>query len=161
MNIFFKEHQEILKSLLKHHVDFMLIGGYAVNFYGYNRATGDMDIWIAPDNTNKESLLQALSALGFDNEGVETIRSWDFTHPQKFPIGSDREPNKTEFMTHISGISYSEAKENKIIADIDGLQLPLIHYNHLIQNKKSTGRNKDMADVEYLEKILLLKNKKS
>lgn len=74
-------------------------------------------------------------------------------------MGSDREPNKTEFMTHISGISYSVAKENKIIADIDGLQLPVIHYNHLIQNKKSTGRTKDIVDVKYLEKIVLLKNK--
>ena len=159
MNIFFKEHQEILNALLKHHVNFMLIGGYAVNYYGYHRTTGDMNIWLEPSNENKESLLQALTALGFDEEGINTVRSWDFTKPQKFHIGSDDQPDKTEFMTHISGIAFQNAAEQKIIADIDGLRLPMIHYNGLIQNKKSTGRTKDLADVEYLETIMHLKNK--
>lgn len=160
MNIFFKEHQLILNALLKHNVDFMLIGGYAVNYYGYNRTTGDMDIWLNPDNVNKELLLEALSELGFDKEGIDTIRSWDFSKPQKFHIGSQQQPDKTEFMTHISGIAFADAKEKRITADIDGLPLPLIHYNSLIQNKKSTGRLKDAADVEYLEKIMHLKGRK-
>lgn len=159
MNIFFKEHHDILQALLLHHVNFMLIGGYAVNYYGYNRTTGDMDIWLQPTNENKELLLQALSALGFDEEGMEIIRQWDFTLPQKFHIGTDRQPDKTEFMTHISGVNYSLASENKILADMDGLKLPIIHYNNLIQNKKSTGRTKDTSDIEHLEKIMHLKNR--
>lgn len=159
MNIFFKEHQEILMALLKYRVNFMLIGGYAVNYYGYHRTTGDMDIWLEPSNENKELLLQALTALGFDEEGIEIINGWDFTKPQKFHIGSDDQPDKTEFMTHISGITYQNAAELKLIVDIDGLHLPMIHYNSLIQNKKSTGRTKDLADVEYLEKIMLLKKR--
>ncbi len=159
MNIFFKEHQEILMALLKYRVNFMLIGGYAVNYYGYHRTTGDMDIWLEPSNENKASLLQALTDLGFDEKGINTVRSWDFTKPQKFHIGSDGQPDKTEFMTHISGIMFQNAAEKKIITDIDGLRLPMIHYNSLIQNKKSTGRTKDLADVEYLEKIMHLKNK--
>ena len=79
MNIFYQEHRIILKTLLEHRVDFILIGGYAVNYYGYNRVTGDMDIWLAPDNDNKEMLLKALASLGFDEDGINTIRSWDFT----------------------------------------------------------------------------------
>lgn len=159
MNIFFKEHQEILMALIKYRVNFMLIGGYAVNYYGYHRTTGDMDIWLEPSNENKELLVQALTALGFDEAGIHTIRSWDFSKPQKFQVGNDSQPDKTEFMTHISGITYQNAAELKIIVDIDGLHLPMIHYNSLIQNKKSTGRTKDLADVEYLEKIMLLKNR--
>ena len=60
MNIFFKEHHEILAALLKHRVNFMLIGGYAVNYYGYHRTTGDMDIWLEPSNENKEMLNRPL-----------------------------------------------------------------------------------------------------
>jgi len=159
MNIFFKEHQEILATLLKHKVSFMLIGGYAVNYYGYNRVTGDMDIWIEPSNENKELLLQALTAIGFDDDGIAIIRSWDFSVPQLFHIGDSSQPDKTEFMTHITGVDYLIAYSNRIMADLDGLMLPIIHYNNLIQNKKSTGRSKDNADVEYLEKITLLKKK--
>ena len=159
MNIFYKEHQDILKALVHHKVDFILIGGYAVNYYGYNRATGDMDIWLNPINENKEVLINALISLGFDEEGIAIIQSWDFSVPQKFHIGSEHQPDKTEFMTQISGVSYNFAGDHKVFANIDGLELPIIHYNNLIQNKKSTGRTKDLADVEYLEKIMHLRNK--
>lgn len=159
MYIFYKEHRIILEALLRNQVDFILVGGYAVNYYGYNRITGDMDIWIKPDNENKERLLQSLSSLGFDDEGISIIRSWDFTKPQKFHIGNDKLPDKTEFMTHISGIKYAEADEKKIKAKLDNIELPIIYYHYLIQNKKATGRLKDSADVEYLEKIMLLKKR--
>lgn len=159
MNIFYNEHRLILKALLKYQVDFMLVGGYAVNYYGYNRVTGDMDIWLNSDNNNKELLLNALSDLGFDEEGIATIRSWDFTRPQKFHIGDESHPDKTEFMTHISGVKYQDAKKISVRADIDGFVLPIIHINSLLQNKKATGRSKDIVDAEYLEKIIELKKK--
>lgn len=159
MNILYSEHRLILKTLLTHRVDFILVGGYAVNYYGYNRVTGDMDIWLKPDNDNKEMLLAALTSLDFDEEGIATIRSWDFARPQKFHIGHEKQPDKTEFMTHISGVTYEEAKKEHIIARIDEMELPMIHYNNLIRNKKSTGRTKDLADVEYLEKIMQLRKK--
>ena len=153
------DFKDFLKLLNRHRVEYLLIGGYAVNYYGYHRTTGDMDIWLEPSNTNRDLLLRALTKLGFDEAGINTIRSWDFTQPQKFHIGSDSQPDKTEFMTHISGVLFQDAALQKNYADIDGLQLPFIHYNNLILNKKSTGRTKDLADVEYLEKILHLKNK--
>lgn len=48
MNIFLEEHRKFLFLLIKHHVEFILIGGYAVIIYGYERGTGDMDIWLKP-----------------------------------------------------------------------------------------------------------------
>jgi len=159
MNILYGEHRLVLETLLQHRVDFMLIGGYAVNYYGYNRVTGDMDIWLKPGNENKELLLAALLKLGFDEEGIATIRSWDFNQPQKFSIGNDGRPDRTEFMTHISGVRYEDASLLQLTANIDELALPIIHYNSLIQNKKSTDRIKDAADVEYLERIMHLKGK--
>ena len=56
-------------------------------------------------------------------------------------------------MTHISGVKYEEAKALVVTADIDGIALPVIHINSLIQNKKASGRLKDLADAEQLEKI--------
>lgn len=61
MNIFFKDHQEILNALLQKGVSFILSGCYAVNYYGYNRATSDLDIWLKPDNDNKTLLLTAFA----------------------------------------------------------------------------------------------------
>jgi predicted nucleotidyltransferase len=159
MNIFYDEHRLLLKTLLDHHVDFILIGGYAVNYYGYNRVTGDMDLWLQPSNDNKERMLSALRKLGFDDEGISTIRNWDFTTAQKFYVGVKTRPDRTEFMTHVSGISYETGKQNLTSAEIDGLWLPIISMNNLIRNKESTGRLKDQVDIEYLKKIMELKTK--
>ena len=60
MNLFIEEHQELIKNLLQAHVDFIIIGGYSVIFYGYRRATGDIDIWLKPDNENKRKVISVL-----------------------------------------------------------------------------------------------------
>lgn len=158
MNVLYNLHRAVLKKFQKKQVNCILVGGYAVNYYGYNRVTGDMDIWLQPDNDNKKLLLVALQELGYDDEGLKIIDSWDFTKPQLFHIGN--KPDLTDFMTHISGVNYETAKQNAIQAIIDGLNLHIIHLNNLIENKNATGRLKDLTDVEYLQKILMLKNKK-
>ncbi len=54
INILLEEHQQILLALAKYEVNFMLIGGYAVIHYGYERTTGDMDIWLQLGNENRD-----------------------------------------------------------------------------------------------------------
>jgi hypothetical protein len=124
MNIFYDAHKLVLQKLLDKQVNFILVGGYAVNYYGYNRVTGEMDVWLQPDNSNKKLLLIALPELGFDEEGITIIDSWDFTKPQLFHIGE--KPDLTDFMTHISGVKYDIAKRNSTLANIDGL-VPIHH----------------------------------
>ncbi len=87
MNIFSEESTLILTKMADKQVDFMLVGGHAVIYHGYNRLTGDMDIWLKPDNDNKKLLLEALTDIGFDERGISIINSWDFTKPQIFHIG--------------------------------------------------------------------------
>jgi len=158
MNIFLDAHRTVLQMLIKKGVDFMLIGGYAVNYYGYNRTTADMDVWLNPNNENKQALLKTLSALDFDSEGIAIIEKWNFEEPQKFHVF--KKPFQTEFMTHISGVQYKDAKTVAVSAIVDGLALSIIHLNTLIINKRATGRTKDLADAEYLEKIIDLKKKR-
>jgi len=155
MNIFIDNHRLVLEKMIETKVDFILIGGYAVNYHGYNRTTADMDVWIQPKNENKKLLLRALAELDFDDAGIATIDTWDFEKPQLFSIFE--KPLQTEFMTHISGVQYEDAKALMIRVDIDGITIPVIHFNNLIQNKKASGRPKDIADVEQLERIRLLK----
>jgi hypothetical protein len=70
MNILLEKHKEFLIDLIKGNVHFILIGGYAVIYHGYVRATGDMDIWIKPDNENKEKLLVILENHGISKESI-------------------------------------------------------------------------------------------
>ena len=151
MNLFLDSHQELIVMLLRHNVDFIIIGGYAVIFHGYHRTTGDVDIWLKPENDNKWKLLKALEDFGIEDEAMRELAKLDFEHHLAFHIGS--EPEKIEFLTHISGVQFDEANREKILADIDLLKIPFLHFNHLILSKINTGRLKDQADIEELQKI--------
>ena len=150
MNLFIESHQIWLKKLLAANVDFIIVGGYSVIFHGYKRTTGDIDVWLKPTNQNKEKLLSVL-AEEFDEDDVKQIATLDFTKHMVFSIGD--EPEKIDFLTYINQVSYDEAEALKIIADIDDLKIPFIHLNHLVLSKFNTGRLKDKADIEMLQKI--------
>jgi hypothetical protein len=65
MNFTHPAHQEMIIHLLDHKVDFILIGGYAVIYHGYVRATGDMDVWLRPTNEKQNQAFDGLSNNGF------------------------------------------------------------------------------------------------
>ena len=69
---------EFLKLLSDHHVEYLLIGGYAVGYYGYPRATGDMDIWIACEERTAEQMVQVYREFGL----VEGIQPSLFLNPR-------------------------------------------------------------------------------
>jgi hypothetical protein len=62
-DLFDKDHQKFIKLLNKFKVEYLLIGGVAVNLYGYSRGTGDIDVCIGPSNSNKEKLIAAVENL--------------------------------------------------------------------------------------------------
>jgi predicted nucleotidyltransferase len=157
MNIFVESHQKLLKSLIQHEVNFLLIGGYAVIYYGYKRTTGDMDLWFEPSNENKEKLVPVLQEFGFDNDGIAHIAQLDFTKHLAFHFWE--EPERVDCLTKISNVEFSEAFKQKLIADIEGIAVPIIQYKHLIMSKMTSDRLKDRADVEELQKIEAIRNR--
>ena len=157
MDIFFEPHRQILTALQQFDVRFILIGGYAVNFHGYNRTTGDMDLWLQPVEENKEKLLAMLQQLGFDKESMEYVQSLNFSDPQTFSMGEP--PAQIDFMTRITGVEFDEADKEKILADVDGIKLPVLQLNHLVRSKISNNRTKDKLDVEELQKIIAQRKK--
>lgn len=151
MNLFIEKHQDLLKELLLKKVDFIVIGGYSVIFHGYARSTGDVDLWLRPDNVNKLKLLGVLRQMNFDEEDIQHIAELDFTKYIVFSMWD--EPEKVDFLTRISMLEFEQADQRKIIADIDGISVPFLHLNDLVLSKFNTGRLKDKADVEELQKI--------
>jgi len=151
MNLFIEKHQDLLKELLLRNVDFIVIGGYSVIFHGYARSTGDVDLWLKPDNINKLKLLDVLKQMDFDEEDIQHIAELDFTKYIVFSMWD--EPEKVDFLTRISMIEFEQADQRKIIAAIDGIKVPFLHLNDLVLSKFNTGRLKDKADVEELQRI--------
>ena len=150
-NVFNIDFLEFLELLDNHEVEYLLVGGYAVILHGYARSTGDMDLWIEPSNDNKLKLIDVLIEFEFDINGIEHIKKLDFTKHLAFHFWE--EPERVDCLTKISNIDFNEAFNQKVIADIEGILVPIIQYKHLILSKLSTDRLKDKADVEELQKV--------
>ena len=157
MDILTKAHKKFLIDLLDANVSFLLIGGYAVNFHGYARYTSDMDLWLKPDEINKNNFIEFLRRRNFNAESLEHLQQLDFTIANAFHIGQAE--TKIDFLTKVVGVKYDEANEQKVFLPLGNRQIPVIQYHHLILSKMSTSRIQDIADVEQLQNINKFKKK--
>ena len=159
INVLLDEHQQMLSALIKHNVNFMLVGGYAVIHYGYERTTGDMDIWLQMGNENRDKLINALIDFGIEEEGLEKLKKVDFTGPiQTIHIGLP--PRSIDFLTLISNVKFEDAILNVNYFQLENITVPVIHYNDLILSKLTSNRIKDKADIEELQRINKYRNNK-
>ncbi len=157
MNFTHPAHKEMILAMLKHEVEFLLIGGYAVIFHGYIRATGDMDVWLKPTDENKERLLNAFKEMEFELDGLKQLRLMDFTDVVVFHIGD--EPERIDFLSKVQGLNFEKAFADRRFLTIQGKEVPFLNLDDLIVSKLLAGRLKDQADVEELQKIAALRSK--
>jgi hypothetical protein len=146
-NVFNIDFLEFLELLDKHEVEYLLVGGYAVILHGYSRSTGDMDLWVnqTTENYNKLKLV-------YTNFGAPIFSIEDF-ESDKFDVWSiGVEPRKIEILTKVSGLEFTESKKNCENINFDKFKIPYIDFEDLMKNKRTTGRLKDLADVEQLMK---------
>jgi hypothetical protein len=143
-----QDFKEFLSLLNSARIEYLLIGGYAVNLHGYHRATKDMDVWIATKPQNLSKLIDVLVQFGFK---AGSLRPEDFTGEQSvFRMGVP--PCRLELLTRISGVDFDSCHQRRVMMNVDGIDVPVISYEDLKQNKISSDRLKDKADVEELER---------
>lgn len=137
----FKEFLSLLNSAM---IEYLVVGGYAVNYYGVVRSTGDLDIWIAVHPANVERVVSVLKAfgLGAANPTVEML-----TKPGAL-IRMGVPPVRVEVLTAISGVEFAACYARRTQAELGGVPVPMIHIDDLLRNKTAAGRPKDMADVQ-------------
>jgi hypothetical protein len=131
-------------------VDHLLVGGFAVSLHGYPRATGDMAVWIAVHPENARKLVRTLHEFGFTSEDI--VPELFMEEDRIVRLGEP--PLRVELLTSISGVTFAEAFADRILAQIDGLQVNVISRQHLRQNKRASGRTKDLSDLEELDQHL-------
>ena len=140
------DYIDMLKCLNKAGVDYILVGGWAVNMYGYIRATVDLDIWILADADNAKKVYSAVAEFGAP---VSEMKPEEFAeYGMIFQIGVA--PCRVDIISKISGVSYADAITRAVPKTIDGIPVRIISLEDLIANKKASGRAKDLADVEVL-----------
>ena len=143
-----EDYKEMLENLLNEGVAFILVGAYALATHGFPRATGDMDIWVKPDEENSQKTYRALAKFGAP---VNEISEDEFSQPGLiFQIGVV--PRRIDIITKISGVEFDEADADKIVVNLEELKIPVLSIDLLIRNKLATGREKDLLDAKLLKK---------
>ena len=115
-----------MRLLNFHKAEYLLIGGFAVGYHGYPRATGDMDIWIAVSPENAEKMLTVLKEFGFDVPGL----SADLFLKKRQVIRMGMPPIRIEVLTDISGVSFDECDDKRVTDFIDDIRVSIISSEH-------------------------------
>ncbi|MHC4872729.1 MAG: hypothetical protein ACYTFY_12880 [Planctomycetota bacterium] len=140
------DFKDFLKLLNYHKVDYLLVGGYAVGYHGYPRATGDIDIWIRTSRENAEKLVIVLKEFGFD---LPEINDSLFLEKDKV-LRMGNTPIRIELLTSISGVDFQDCYEQRVEDLIDNVEVKIIDFVNLKKNKLASGRHKDLDDLENL-----------
>jgi predicted nucleotidyltransferase len=147
--------RELLEQLVKAEIRFVLVGGLAVNAWGYLRATRDVDVVPDPVRENLERLDSLLQRLGgrVDAGG----RLLDSTAISTFLKTGDRTLVRTELgqVDVLQGLPqvprYEELEEQARDVDLDGLVIRVCSLEHLLAMKRASDRPRDHDDLEALE----------
>ena len=141
-----QDFKEFISLLNENNVEYLVVGGYAVSYYGYPRYTGDMDIWINKTNENATKMVSVIRDFGFETPQL-TIDNFNREH---LVTRLGNPPLRIDVLTTIDGISFEDSFKIRMIAEVEGLKVNLINYNELLKNKRASGRSKDLNDLENL-----------
>jgi hypothetical protein len=145
-----KDQIDLLSAFNAHGVEYLVIGGHAVNVYTQARFTKDLDILVRSSETNSQAVYKALAQFGAPLAGISPE---DFVGKpdQFFQLGV--EPDRIDILQSIPGISFEEAYQDATIGLVEGVSVRFISREHLITNKLAAGRPRDIGDVDELRKF--------
>lgn len=143
------DFRDLLASLHGAGAEHLVVGGFAVAAWGFQRATKDLDVFIRPDPENARRVLEALSAFGAPLFGVtaEELAAPGLILQLGVP------PRRIDVMNRIEGVDFDAANAQRLLVKVTDLAIPVIGLAALLKNKRATGRPEDLRDVRKLERI--------
>ena len=102
------DFEELLRLLEEQHVEYMIVGGYAVAFHGYPRFTKDIDVFFNATEKNVSKLCRALIRFGFPESAVPSALFLQDGNIVNFGVP----PVRVDFINQIDGVSYAKARKS-------------------------------------------------
>jgi predicted nucleotidyltransferase len=143
-----------LAELVRDAVEFVLIGGYAVAFHGRPRATKDIDILLEGSTENLSRAARALDRFGAPPVVLSAIPAMGNTDV----VFMGQPPLRVDFLRSVDGVEPRALFEHAVEATIDGVPIKIISLDHLIDNKRASGRPQDLIDADFLERVRKKRN---
>jgi predicted nucleotidyltransferase len=152
MDIYDEELLNFWRCLNTSNVKYIMVGGFATNLHGYSRFTADVDIWIKDTAENRKALRKGLELS--ENTSFEPVERMEFIPGwSSIYIASGIELDIMTKLKSFEQEKFDDCYKIASIADINGVKVPFLHLNQLIQEKRNVARPKDLEDAEALEKI--------
>ena len=145
----YRQDLDLFCGLLnRNNVEYLIIGGLAVNYHGFQRATGDIDMWYNPTKENYERLLKAIQQMGYETTDIESQKYYESKGVIRLPLNR----YSIELLSIIDGKftfkdAYQKAETVKLINEVG----KVISYDFLIENKIMSRRPKVLEDIRQLE----------
>ncbi len=149
-NIFNEDFSDFINCFNKRDVDYVLVGGMAVVLNGYNRTTGDMDVWVKKSGENYDKISLAFLDFGMP---VFDMTKEKFLGDESDVWSFGRDPVRIDLMTAVKGIDFDIAYSSAQYFTEENVTFRFLHANTLIQAKQASGRHRDLDDIEQLRKI--------
>ena len=130
------DFKDFLRLLNSHGVEYLVVGGYAVGYHGYPRATGNMDIWIAASDLNAQKAARVLHDFGIGEGKVseKMFLAKDKVIRMGFP------PVRIEVITGATGVDFAECYSRREIIEVEGIPINFIS----LQDLKTTPSGRFM-----------------
>ena len=144
-----EDFRDILAALVAANAKFLVVGAHALAAHGVPRMTRDIDILVEPSPDNARRVWRALASFGAPLDSLK-IREADLATVDRV-IQFGLPPWRIDIMTSISGVSFAEAWNGRMNDDMLGVQVAFIGRDAFIRNKRASGRNKDLGDIDALE----------
>ena len=142
-----QDFKELLLAFNAQNVEYLIVGAHALAAHGIIRATKDLDLWVRPEKSNAEKVLQALTEFGAP---LKDLIADDLSKKETiFQIGLP--PLRIDVLTDIDGVEFEEAWPDRVEASFGDVRAFVISRRHLLTNKKASARLQDLADVQQLE----------
>ena len=156
MNIF----EKVFRELNKTKVDYLVVGGVAVNLYGYVRFTGDLDLLVLLNEKNIQKMDKVMKKLGYyprlpvsiyELGKKEKVKEWfkkknlkafTFMPPQHNPLEID--------IIIEESLKFDIIAKNKIVKQIEKVRIPVVSVEQLLKMKRKAGRPNDIQDIKAL-----------
>jgi len=155
---------DFLQKLSEHNIQYLIVGGLAVNLYGVPRVTQDIDIIIAFETSNLSRLSNVLKELGYvprlpgvnpeDLADAEKREDWITNRNLKaFSFYHAKDFYKAVDIVLVHPLDFNSALKNRTVKKAQGIDINLVNIDDLIKMKSFSGRKQDLSDIELLDKI--------
>jgi len=158
------DYKQIFKELNDSGIDYLVVGGLAVNLFGVPRLTYDIDLMIHLETKNIQKLISKLTQWGYKPKipvdplefaDISKRNLWIYEKGMKaFNFFNENLPVGEIDIVINSPIPYETLKERAVIIHLQEVKVPVVSIHDLIKLKLSAGRKQDLSDVEYLKIII-------